>query len=160
MTVLGSNVDRKVAILRWRRERKRMIWIDKNVNKEGEKKEEVILHDHHNNIKYISTYIVLNRYSVRITLQQNTNHFQMTVSGSIEDGKVAILRGRRERKRMIWVWETNKERKNSDRFIPHDHHNNIKYISNLPCSEQIQWKDHTPIKHEPLPDDRAVKQCG
>ena len=146
MTLLGSKVDGKVAKLRWKRNRKRTIWIemrskqrrreegkksphttiitisyicqltsfltdtvegshsnrtrttsrwpllaatwmgklptwDKGREKEndmnrhqkqikkGRRRKEVIPHDHHNNIKYISTYLVLNRYSGRITLQ-------------------------------------------------------------------------------------------
>ena len=65
---------------------------DEKQTKKKRRKKEVIPHDHHNNIKYISTYPALDRYSGRITLQKNTNHFQMTAHGSKVDGKVAILR--------------------------------------------------------------------
>ena len=31
---------------------------------------------------------------------------------------------------------------------------------NLPCSEQKQWKDHTPTRNEPLPRDHSLQQGG
>ena len=76
--------------------RKRVIWSDMRYKRYN--KTDKADRSHSKQYQLRSTYIILNRNSGRITLQQHTNHFHVTIPCSIVDGKETILlRGRNEK---------------------------------------------------------------
>ena len=96
VTIHCSKVDRKTTILlRGRNEKERqMISYEKRCNKTDK-----IDRSYSKQYQPRSTYIVQNRNSGRITLQQDTNHFNVTSTCSPVDGKVTILWRRKDEKR-------------------------------------------------------------
>ena len=84
--------------------RKTMIWTDMR-NKRYNKTDKTN-RSYSKQYQLRSTYLILNKNSGGITLQQHTNHFNVTIPSSMVDGKVTILsRGRNEKESDMNRWE-------------------------------------------------------
>ena len=157
-TTTCSKVDGKaIVLLRKKRERE---WHDQ-IREMNDIIRPTSHTDHiQNNVN--STYLVLNKNSGRITLQQHTSHFHVTIHCSFMDGKLTkLLRGRNEKERGMISYEKTNDITRETRQIDHIQNNiNSDQLINLLCSEQKQRKDHTPTTHEPLPNDHSLQQSG